>query len=74
MKSRGLVVETEDSQLRGLGFKLLTKDIIFHAPFIWIKAWNKRTLHCSMGCIPANKGADFDNGWLMGKIQLHLLG
>jgi len=40
--SRGLVVKAEDSGPRGPGINPPTMETIFQAPFIWIKAWNKK--------------------------------
>jgi hypothetical protein len=34
----GLVVKTEDSGLRGCGFKPPAEENIFQAPFIWVKS------------------------------------
>jgi hypothetical protein len=52
-----------------------TMETIFQAPFIWIKAWNKKlwktlTRHCCMCCNPANGRVDFED-WSAYKIQLH---
>ncbi len=70
-RSRGLVVEAEDSWLRGRGFKHPTEETIFQAQFIWIKKkpgakieW-KLTWHCCICCNPAKGGVDFKAGWLI---------
>jgi hypothetical protein len=48
-------------------------ETIFQAPFIWIKAWNKKlwkslTWHCCICCNPANGRVDFEE-WSAYKIQ-----
>ena len=47
-----------------------TVETIFHAPFIWIKAWKQKfewnlTWHCCICCNPAKGRVDFEGGWLI---------